>query len=46
MSGAIRLHWLLDGEHSFSPRKTSGRTADDNWNEAVTAIAAFVDALK
>ena len=45
LSPAIRLHWLGDGDHSFKPRKASGRTEADNWEEGAAAVAAFVDAL-
>lgn len=42
LSPAIRVHWLDDGDHGFKPRRASGRTAPDNWNAAIAAIAAFV----
>jgi predicted alpha/beta-hydrolase family hydrolase len=42
LSKQVRVHWLLDGDHSFKPRKSSGRTQEQNWAEAVQAIAAFV----
>lgn len=42
LSPAIQLRWLADGDHSFKPRKSSGRTERQNWEEAVAAIAAFV----
>jgi predicted alpha/beta-hydrolase family hydrolase len=42
---AVRQHWLLDGEHSFIPRKSSGRTQQQNWDEAIAAIRAFVVSL-
>ncbi len=42
LSPAIRLHWAEDGDHSLVPRKASGRTAEQNWAEAVAAIAAFL----
>jgi predicted alpha/beta-hydrolase family hydrolase len=38
----IRIHWLEDGDHSFKPRKSSGRTEQQNWQEAVAAVAGFV----
>lgn len=38
----IRVHWLEDGEHSFKPRKASGRTEDGNLAEAVHETAAFL----
>lgn len=45
LAAAIRLHWLEDGEHSFEPRKASGRTEAENWQEAVDAVLNFVDGL-
>ena len=42
LAGSIRLHWLEDGEHSFKPRKASGRTEMQNWQEAVAALLTFV----
>ena len=38
----IKVHWLTDGDHSLKPRKSSGRTEEDNWNEAVEVIADFI----
>ena len=38
LSPAIRLHWLEDGDHSFTPRKRSGRTEELNWREGVEAV--------
>lgn len=43
LSKRIRVHWLEDGDHSFKPRKKSGRTEADNWAEGVEAIRTFVD---
>ena len=45
LSPAIRLHWLEDGDHSFKPRKRSGRTEAQNLAEAVTVTAEFIAAL-
>jgi predicted alpha/beta-hydrolase family hydrolase len=45
LSPAIRLHWLEDGDHSFKPRKASGRTAAQNIDEAIAATAAFAAGL-
>lgn len=42
LAGSIRLHWLEDGEHSLKPRKASGRTETQNWQEAVAAILTFI----
>ena len=38
----IQIHWLEDGDHSFKPRKASGRTEQENWQESVDVIAHFV----
>jgi predicted alpha/beta-hydrolase family hydrolase len=45
LSDRIRLHWLADGDHSFKPRKASGRTEQENWNEAIHAAAEFARAV-
>ncbi len=41
----IGLHWLVDGDHSFKPRKASGRTEAQNCQEAVQAMVKFVESL-
>lgn len=46
LSRKINLHWLSDGDHSLVPRKKSGRTQEQNWDEAVETIDAFVQRLK
>ena len=43
--GKVRIHWLKDGNHDFTPRRNSGRTQEQNWKEAVVAIATFVRQL-
>lgn len=43
LSPSIRLHWLTDGDHSFKPRKASGRTERQNWEEGIAAVVDFVD---
>jgi uncharacterized protein len=45
LSPAIEVHFLEDGDHSFKPRKSSGRTYPQNFAEAVEAMAAFCGAL-
>jgi len=45
LSSAIRLTFLEDGDHSFKPRKSSGRTAQQNLEHAIAAVAAFVKEL-
>ena len=42
LSPAIRVEWLEDGDHSFKPRKASGRTLEDNMASAIELAAAFV----
>ncbi len=42
LSPAVRLHWAGDGDHGLAPRKASGRTTEQNWAEAIAAIAAFL----
>ena len=46
LSPAIRVEWLEDGDHSFKPRKKSGRTEQQNRKAALEEIAAFLAALK
>lgn len=38
---SISFHWAPDGDHDLKPRKKSGRTAEQNWGEAVDAIASW-----
>ena len=38
----VHLHWSEDGDHSLKPRKASGRTEAQNWNEAIVAIDGFL----
>jgi uncharacterized protein len=42
LSKAIRVHYLEDGDHSFEPRKKSGRTEAQNLSEAADVVAAFM----
>ena len=43
ISPNIHLHWLPDGDHSFKPRKKSGFTEQQNWNNALETIILFTD---
>ena len=45
LSPQIRVVWLEDGDHSFKPRKSSGRTEGQNFAEAIAAIGEFVRGL-
>lgn len=42
LSSAIQVHWLPDGDHSFKPRKSSGRSEAENWEAALDAIQVFL----
>jgi len=41
----VRLHWLADGNHDFAPRRASGHTQQQHWAAAISAVAAFCEAL-
>ncbi|MSQ86863.1 MAG: alpha/beta hydrolase [Alphaproteobacteria bacterium] len=45
LSKAISLHWAADGDHDLKPRKASGRTHAQNFNDALDAVAGFLAAL-
>lgn len=45
LSRKVKIHFLEDGEHSFKPRKASGRTEEDNLAEAVDKAVKFLTAL-
>jgi len=38
----VKVRFLMDGEHSFKPRKKSGRSEAENLAEAVEAVTAFM----
>ncbi|MCU0835574.1 MAG: alpha/beta hydrolase [Chromatiaceae bacterium] len=44
LSRMIEITWIEDGEHSFRPRKGSGRTWEGNLRAATAAVAAFANA--
>lgn len=39
---AVQLSWLVDGDHSFKPRRRSGVTLQENLEAAVAAVADYV----
>ncbi len=45
LSSHIHFLWLEDGDHDLKPRKKSGRTQDQNWQQAIAGIAEFVAEL-
>ena len=42
LSDSIELAWMEDGDHSFKPRKKSGRTLEQNLQEAIDASLEFI----
>ena len=42
LSNQVNVCWLEDGDHSFKPRKSSGRTERQNWQQGVDLAASFV----
>ncbi|MEZ5963971.1 MAG: alpha/beta family hydrolase [Planctomycetota bacterium] len=42
LSPSTRLHWLCDGDHSFEPRRRSGRDGAANLAEAAQAVVGFL----
>ena len=42
LPASLQVHWLRDGDHSFVPRKSSGRSEAENMSEAYEAVLAFL----
>jgi hypothetical protein len=45
LSPSIELAWIGDGDHSFKPRKKSGRTVEQNLAAATGAAVEFIRRL-
>jgi uncharacterized protein len=45
LSAAVRVAWIEDGDHDLKPRKSSGRTQEENWRAALDEMARFVDSF-
>ena len=45
LSPSIEVSWMEDGDHSFKPRKKSGRTLEQNLEAAADAMIAFIRRL-
>jgi hypothetical protein len=45
LSPAIRVVWLEDGDHSWKPRASSGRTEAQNMTDALAAMREFLTSL-
>ncbi len=41
----VKVHYLGDGEHSFKPRKKSGRSEEQNLAEAIAVMVAFLGGI-
>ncbi len=46
LSSKIRIVWIEDGDHSFKPRASSGRTSEQNLAEAIAQMKSFLASLK
>lgn len=46
LSKRIRILFLPDGDHSFKPRVSSGRTEKQNLDEAVGLVSGFLGSLR
>jgi predicted alpha/beta-hydrolase family hydrolase len=46
LSPVIQIQWIEDGDHSFKPRKNSGRTEQQNWSAAIAEIKTFLARLR
>jgi len=44
LSPRIAFHWLPDGDHSWKPRGSSGRTEAQNMEEGIAAVRDFLKA--
>ncbi|MGI9483554.1 MAG: alpha/beta family hydrolase [Hyphomicrobiales bacterium] len=42
LSNAIELAWIDDGDHSFKPRRASGRSLEQNMAQAIDGVAGFI----
>ncbi|MFP4280078.1 MAG: alpha/beta family hydrolase [Halochromatium sp.] len=45
LAPSIRLTWIEDGDHSFKPRRQSGRNWEQNLDQAAEAVLGFVATL-
>jgi uncharacterized protein len=46
LSSSIRIVFLPDGDHSFKPRKASGRSYPQNMAQAVAEMVSFCSRLQ
>ncbi|HEX7614190.1 MAG TPA: alpha/beta family hydrolase [Thermoanaerobaculia bacterium] len=46
LSKNLRVLFLPDGDHSFKPRVSSGRTEDQNLSDAIALVTGFLESLR
>jgi predicted alpha/beta-hydrolase family hydrolase len=46
LSKSMTVVFLPDGDHDLKPRKASGRTREENWEEAAAHAVAFAQGLR
>jgi uncharacterized protein len=42
LAKSVTCRWLEDGNHNFTPRKSSGRSEQQNWTEGIQAVSEFI----
>ena len=45
LSSAVRLQWIPDGDHSFTPRKRSGRTEEQSMDLVIDHVHEFLHSV-
>ena len=45
LSSAVRLQWIPDGDHSFTPRKRSGRSEEQNLELVIDHVHQFLQSV-
>lgn len=45
LSPRVRIAWIEQGDHSFKPPKSSGRTLEQNLAEAISLVIGFLSGL-
>src|SRR5262249_46706144 len=46
LSPSIQIAWIEDGDHSFKPRASSGRTEAENLEESIARVRQFLKELE
>ena len=45
LNAAVNLRFVADGDHSFIPRKSSGRTQAEHWDFTVEEIIRLISSI-